>query len=237
MARRRSRRGQQSWHIWSKLFKVALLFALVGAASFYAYQTGLRLGARDVAVLRQQVQQLTAAAAAATQRATTLAAALDQTRKRADDFQAKYEQNAPTDDIKEIIAAVRAKLAAGLDAKRLAFVIAQAAPPRHCGATATKRFVVRTGKTDDATTWVRFSDLITISAQGTALTGGTDRSYDPAKPVVVSFTVLGGQQTQVQGTLPLQHAMVVKGGEYRFTLVPGARGFIEVSGDRCEYKE
>ena len=240
MARRRSRRGQHSWHIWSKLFKIALLFALLGAASFYAYQTGLRLGARDIATLRQQVQQLTASAAAATQRAATLAAALDQTKKRADDYQAKYEQNAPTNDIKEIIAAVRAKLAAGLDAKRLTFVIEQAAPPRHCAAAVTKRFVVRTGKAEGNTTWVRFSDLVTVSAQGaaqgTAPAGGADRPYDPAKPVVVTFTVPGATASQVQGTLPLQHAMVAKGGEFHFTLAPGARGFIEVTGERCEYK-
>lgn len=238
--RRRSRRGQQSWHIWSKLLKLVLLSALVGAPAFYAYQTGLRLGSQEAAGLNQKVAQLTAAAAAARDDATKLAAALDEAKKRADDYQAKYEQSAVSDDLKDLLAVVRAKLAAGLDAKRLALVIQQAAPPHRCGETVTKRFMVRTGKTDGKATSVQFSDLITVTAQGAPQGGGAEAWYDPAKPVVVTFavagTVPGGKETQVEGTLPLQHSMVVKGGEFHFTITPGARGFVEVSGERCDVR-
>ncbi len=235
MARRRSRRGQHSWHIWYTLFKLALLLGLGGGALFYAYQTGLRLGERDMAALRQQIGQQTAAEAAATARAATLAATLDDATKRADGYKARIEQLGVNDDVKDLLALIRAKLAAGLDAKRLAFVIQQAAPPNHCGATVTKRFMVRTGKIDGAVTWVRFSDLITVSAHGDGGDGGTQSWYDPAKPVTVTFTVLGGKDTTVEGTLPLHHAMVAKGGEFHFTIAPGARGFVEVSSDRCDF--
>ena len=237
MARRRSRRGQQSWHIWSKLFKPALLLTLLGGASFYAYQTGLRLGSQQVADLNQTVVQLTASEAAARGDAAKLAADLAETRKRADDFQAKYQQTKANDDIKDLLGLIRTKLAAGLDTKRLAFVIGQAEPPRHCGKTATKRFLVRAGKTDGTATWVRFSDLVTVTAQGTAAGNGHAAPwYDPTQPVVVMFTVIGGKESQVEGVLPLHHSMIVKSNEFRFTVTPGARGFIDVTGDRCDYR-
>lgn len=234
MVRRRSRRGQSSWHIWSKLLKAGLLLAVVGAASFYAYQTGLRLGARDVSALEGKVGQLTAAEAAARGAAAGLAAQLDEARKRADDCQAKYEQIAGSDDLRDLLALVRAKLATGLDAKQLAAAIQQAVPTRRCGDAVTKRFLVRTGKADGTASSVRFAELVTVTARGTGANGGTAAWYDPAKPVVVIFSVPGSKDTQVEGTLPLQHSMVVKDGEFRFTVAPGARGFVEVTADRCE---
>lgn len=51
----------------------------------------------------------------------------------------------------------------------------------------------------------------------------------------MTFTPLGEDTQTVQGELPLQHSMVFKGKEYRFTVVPGSRGFIEVTADWCEY--
>ncbi len=235
MARRRSRRGQQqSWHIWLKLFKFALFVGIFGAAGFYGFEAGKQTVMEQVTAARAEIERLTTSEAAAREQAAKQEAELAETRKRADEFQAKYAQVAPTEEMKELTAQLKAKLDSGLEPKRLAFVIANAQRPTRCGGEATKRFMVKTAKFDGASTWVRFADLITVSAEGVG-TGG-EQAFDPDKPVTVHFTAIGGKDSQVSGKLPLQHSMVVKGGEYRFTVAPGAKGFVEITGDRCEYR-
>ena len=46
--------------------------------------------------------------------------------------------------------------------------------------------------------------------------------FDPAKPVTVFFTRLGGETTSTVGVLPLHHAVVVGDLEYRFSVVAGS---------------
>lgn len=236
MARRRIRRGQQDWHIWFKLAKLVMLVGAIGAAAFYAYEVGQRLAMEEIGGLRHQIEQLTTAEAGRKEEVAGLTAELADAKKRADEYQARYEQIAPSDEMKDILALVRAKLASGLEAKRLAFVISQAERPRRCGEAATKRFMVKTAKFDGESTWVRFSDLITITAQGAGGNNGTEQWFDPDKPVSFTFTAIGGKEGKIEGKLPIQYSMVVKNGEYRFTIVPSARGFVEVTGDRCEYR-
>ncbi|CAA7620092.1 hypothetical protein [Magnetospirillum sp. UT-4] len=236
MARRRIRRGQQGWQIWFKLFKFAVVLAAFGATGFYAYEVGQRLALDEVAAARQEIERLSTAEAARRGEAEALAAELEAARARAADFQAKYEAVAPTDEMKDLTAALKAKLASGLEPKRLAFVIHSAEKPRRCGGEETKRFMVKTARYDGNSTWVRFSDLITVTADGAGGNGGAEQWYDPDKPVTLHFTAIGGKDSQASGKLPLQHSLVVKNGEYRFTAVPGARGFIEITGDRCEYR-
>lgn len=235
MARRRNRRGQQqSWHIWLKLFKFALFAGLIGAVGFYGFQAGQQLVMEQVVEARAEIERLTTSEAAAREQVAKLETELGDTRKRADEYQAKYAQVAPTEEMKELTAQLKAKLDTGLEPKRLAFVIANAQRPTRCGGESTKRFMVKTAKFDGASTWVRFADLITVSAEGTGTNG--EQAFDPDKPVTVHFTAIGGKDSQVTGKLPLQHSMVLKGGEYRFTIAPGAKGFVEVTGDRCEYR-
>lgn len=233
---RRSRRGQQSWHIWFKLLKLALFLAVISATGFYAYEVGQRLALEEMAIARQEIERLTAADAGHREEMTRIEAELTETRRRADEFQAKYQQVAPSDEMKELMATLRAKLASGLDAKRLGFVIGAAERPRRCGGEDTKRFMVKTPKYDGNSTWVRFADVITVTAEGIGAGNGAEQSFDPDKPVTVHFTAIGGKDSQVTGKLPLQHSLVVKNGEYRFTVAPSAKGFVEITGDRCEYR-
>lgn len=236
MARRRSRRGQQSWSVWYKLFKFSLFLVLLGAVAFYAYEVGQRLGLEQVAVLRQDIERLTGAESSAREEAGRLQGELDAARKRGDEFEAKYVAVAPSEDMKEIMAAVKTKLATGLEPKRLAFVIQAAEKPRRCSPEENKRFMVKTARYDGNSTWVRFADLVTVTAEGTGGNNGADEAFDHDKPVTVKFTVIGGKESQATGKLPLQHSLVAKGFEHRFTIAPGAKGFVEVTGDRCEYK-
>lgn len=238
MARRRNRRGQHSWHVGRKLFKLSTLLVALGATGFYGFQAGQKLAAEDIATAQAEIRRLAEAEAEKQDAVVRLQAELDEQKKRADEFAAKYAEVAPSEEMKDLTAALKAKLETGLEAKRLAFVIANAERPKRCGGEATKRFMVKTAKFDGAATWVRFADIITVSAEGVGVAtgGGTEQAFDPDQPVTVHFTAIGGKDSQVSGKLPLQHSMVVKGGEYRFTVAPGAKGFVEVTGDRCEYR-
>lgn len=236
MARRRTRRNEQGWQLPYTLFKLALGAAVFAATAFYAYEVGQRLALEEVAAARQQIERLTEAETSRRDELARVQTQLDETRRRADEVQALYAKVAPSEDMKELTAALKAKLEGGLDAKRLAFVISQAERPRKCGAEEIKRFMVRTAKFDGASTSVRFSDLITVTAEGVGGNDGAEQWFDPEKPITVHFTALGGKDVQASGKLPLHHALVLKGGEYRFTVSAGARGFIEVTGDRCDYR-
>ncbi len=236
MARRRSRRGQYDWQIWRKLFKFTTLVAALGASGFYGYQVGQRLADEDLAAARGEIERLSVSESGHQETVARLQSELDEHKKRADELAVRYAEVAPSEEMRELIAGLRAKLGGGLDARRLAFVIANAEPPTRCGGESTKRFMVKTAKFDGAATWVRFADLITVTAEGVGGADGAEQAFDPEKPVTVHFTAIGGKNSQVSGKLPLQHSMVVKGGEYRFTIAPGAKGFIEVTGDRCDYR-
>jgi hypothetical protein len=237
MSRRRRSRGRQGPGIWTKLIKLSLLLGSIGAAGFYGYEVGLKLSQEKIAGLSHEIERLTALDAGRKDEVAALLSQLDDAKSRADALQAKYDQVALTDEMKDIVAGVKAKMDQGLDAKRLAFVIASADKPKRCTEAATKRFMVKTPHFGEgASTWVRFSDLVTVTAEGESAGGGAEQAFDPDKPVTVHFTAIGGKEATVSGKLPLQHSMVVKTGEYRFTVAPGAKGFVEVTGDRCEYK-
>lgn len=236
MARRRNRRGQQGWQIWFKLFKFAVSLGVVGATGFYAYEVGQRLALEEMAAARAEIERLAAAEAGHRDTLARLEGELAEARTRAQDFQSKYEQVALSDEMKELLAQLKAKMDGGLDAKRLAFVINNAEKPRRCGGEDSKRFMVKTPKFDGSSTWVRFADLITVTAEGAGGNNGAEQWFDPDKPVTVHFTTIGGKDSQATGKLPLQHSLVLKGGEYRFTIAPGAKGFVEITGDRCEYR-
>ncbi len=47
---------------------------------------------------------------------------------------------------------------------------------------------------------------------------------------------LGGKTTIRKGKLPLHTSVVVANEEYLYSVVVGAqRGFVEITGDRCDY--
>lgn len=237
MSRRRSRqRGERSRRVWMAVAKVGVFLGLMGATGYYAFEGGRQLSVAEIASRQAEVDRLAEVERTQSEQVATLETRLGEARREADDFRQRYDQIAPSDEMKELVALMRARLSSGLDAKRLAFVITAAEKPRNCQDAATKRFLVKTLNYNGDNTWVRFSDLITVVADGEGGNNGAEQWYDAAKPVTVRFTTIGGKDSEVSGKLPLQHAMVVKNQEYRFTVAPGQRGFVEVTGDRCDFK-
>lgn len=235
MSRPRSRRQRESSkRFWAGLFKFAVFLGVVGATAYYSYLAGTRLSADEIADLKAEITGLSESARVVQERAASLESDLTDARATAEDYRLRYQEVAPQ-AVQEVLTEVREKMAEGLSADRLAFVISQAHPPRDCTAAETRRFIARTENYDGANTWVRFDETITVSGTGAAANEGREQWFDPARPVTMTFTPLGGEEEEVSGDLPIQHSMVVKNKEYRFTATPGARGFIEVTADWCDY--
>jgi hypothetical protein len=236
MAHRSRRQRERSRRLWAFLAKAGLLLAIVAAASAFAYDVGQHLAVQEIATLRGDIATLSTTSEEQQDTIGQLRGDLVEAQEEARTYRQRYEDVAP-EAIGEVIAAVRDRLDDGLAPERIAFAVRQAQPPHDCSPTQTRRFIARTENYDGANTWVRFNDLVTVTGSGQAGAGGTAEWYDPAQPVTLTFTPLGGTPQTVDGPLPLDHAMVVKGREYRFTATPGPRSFIEVTADWCAWTD
>ena len=84
-------------------------------------------------------------------------------------------------------------------------------------------------------------DAIVVGAgpAGSAATDAENRPqawFDPAKPLTVNFTRIGGESSAATGVLPLQHSVVLGDTEHRFVVTPAeARGFLLITSDSCKY--
>lgn len=234
----RQRRRRRFW--WG-VTKWVLALVLIVAAGAYSYRFGTQLAEREVVKKQERIDALESEVAGLQQQSAALATDLTKAREAIAAWQARYKREVPTGFVREMMVLVKQKLEAGADQERLAFLVAAADKPRVCDEQPeTKRFIVTTelqvGGANDA---VSFGDRsITVTATGEAARdakGNLEAWYDPEKPITVTFTQLGGKTVQAEGTLPMHHSVVTGDNEYRFTALPGARGFLTVTADRCDY--
>ena len=234
----RQRRRRRFW--WG-VVKWALALMLIVAAGAYSYRFGAQLAERDVLKAEQRIDELTGEVGALERQRNALATDLAKARESIVAWQARYQREVPTGFVAEMMVLVEQKLAAGADEERLAFLVAAADKPRVCDEQPeTKRFIVTTqlqvGGANDAVSFAERS--ITVTAKGEAArdaSGNLEAWYDPEQPITVTFTHLGGETVQAEGPLPLHHSVIAGDNEYRFTALPGARGFLTVTADRCDY--
>lgn len=234
---RRSRRRRQ---IRLRLLKWGAALVAIVIAGVYAYETGSRLAEREVARLEEQIVGLSARIQDLEQDNLRLAEAARSARGKVEVWQQRYRQDIPTGELKALYELTREKLAGGVDGARLAFVLRQVSEASDCAAEVeTKRFYVKTPLYNGGNDTVGFADsAIVVTAQGTASIDGSGNQlvrYDPAQPVVVRFARLGGETSEASGLLPLHHAMVVGDNEYRFSVVAGEPGMINVTAGRCPF--
>ena len=234
----RQRRRRRFW--WG-VIKWVLAVVLIVAAGAYSYLIGAQLAERDVEKANERIAELEGEVSGLQQQRATLAAEVAKARESVTGWQARYEREVPTGFVREMMMLVEEKLAAGADRERLAFLVAAADKPQVCDEQPeTKRFIVTTelqvGGANDAISFAERS--ITVTATGVAArdaNGNLEAWYDPEKTLTLTCTHLGGQTVQAEGTLPLHHSLVAGDSEYRFTALPGARGFLTVTADRCDY--
>ena len=222
------------------LAKQLLLLAAFVTIGVFAYETGAtrtehrlarmedRLAAQDAAIARLEAEK----------------AELDRLRLAAAQseaaFRARYDREVPTGARKALLDMLVQRMEAGLDEARIAFLLREADPEPACDPEpATKRFVLATPLYDGANASVQFADgAITVTGEGAAeLTeaGLPQAWFDPAAPVMLRFTAIGGDATEARGKLPLDHSLRFAGNEYRFAARAGPRSFIHITALRCDF--
>ena len=234
---RRRRRRAVYWRLFKTVLAVAVLLAVGG----YSYQVGvsasqLRRTQLEADLVRFQDDNLALRdrLALSTQRA-------EQTESALQDLRERYAAEVPAGELAELLAAVAAQRAAGVEVERLAFLIGAAGRPAGCdGAPETKRFVPRTAVSTGPVSFVRFDDRVTITGSGeSALSPGglPEAWFDPALPLRLDFRTLDGATATLEGVVPLAHQMVIGAREYRFSVVAGPRSFVEISAQSCTLPE
>ncbi len=222
------------------LVRRLLGLALIGVLGYYGYQAGNMVAESKLDGFNSEIARLENTIAGLEQKLVERRIALKAERRIAREWQRRYQENVLDEQMKALVALIGAKLDAGVDQERLAFLIDAAGNPRTCDGNAkTKRFLVQTPLFKGANDAVGFnSNTITVTAQGYSAVneaGQREGWYDPAKPITLRFTHIGGEVREKTGKLPLHDSLVVGDDEFRFSAVSGAQGFVKVTGERCDY--
>jgi len=157
-----------------------------------------------------------------------------------------YNSELPDDgNLRELVSLLREQLDNGVNPERLEFVIRSARPPTNCSSPEISKFVVKTPTYKGAKSELNIGKdevsgaaHVVISAIGSSAKNSKGQSeawFDLAKPIKVSFVNAEGKKSVKKRVLPFQHSVVSMGREYRFSLEAGARSFIKVNYDSCDY--
>lgn len=223
------------------MIKFLLVAGLLGGSLAFAYEMGGQIAGAEVEALRTELGE----ARQEQERYETLRSRLQAEVARAqqaeEQWRERYEQDVPKGEVAEILGLVRSRLEQGVPSDRIRFVVEAVEPRRDCADDPeTKRFIVRTPIYDGGADWVGFADsTITVTAIGEPAVDAQGRPnawFDPAKPLHITVTPIGGEPKQVEGTLPLNFSLVRGDTEHLFNAVASdRRGFLEVTADTCAY--
>jgi hypothetical protein len=235
-SRGRRRRRALGWVLLLSGATLALLFLVATSAyQLAASRFGTEAGRlrRDMAALLEQNRLLSERVAVAEQRGAMAVA-------RAAQIERDRQAGLPQGDAARLLRAVEGRLAEGVPAQRLAFVLANAAPQPPCEEKIeTRRIQPRTPASTSAAVTATFAEnKVTASAHAaSARTGQAESGFDPVQPVELRFTTIGGSIETARGVLPLGHAFVLGQKELRFIAKAADRapGAIELSLQTCAY--
>ncbi len=157
---------------------------------------------------------------------------------RLEQLRASYEEILPEGPMRDLLALLRKQIEQGVDIKRLESVILSARPPQNCSDPESKRFVVATPAYQGPGSKASIDGGITIYGEGISSknSGGNQEAwFDPGQPVKITFKATGRAPEIKEGLLPIHHSMVIKNKEYRFTVTSGAKSFVKITYDHCDY--
>ncbi|EWY39275.1 hypothetical protein N825_08130 [Skermanella stibiiresistens SB22] len=231
--RRRRRR------YWGRTFKFMAFVGVLLGIGLFAYQMGVEQVKGREAGLSADNAHLSQANAELSRSVAALRMAAQTAETKAAELEARLTRELPTGDLARLTELARERLAAGVEAQRLVFVLNQIKTPRQCEKPENKRFILPTPIYKGPNSTVGFANgAITVSGEGTPARGASGNAegwFDPASVVTIRFTEAGGRQTEAKGVLPLRHVVVAAGIEHQFTVTSGARSFVEVTSERCPF--
>ncbi len=214
---------------------------MLGGLGLAAYQSGRTLSERGLRQAQDKISSLMRMVNTLERQNKELGTIAESARKHEAELQRRYKTDVPKGERKILLTLVDEQLEKGAKADRLHFLISAASHQEKCdGEPVTKRFIVRTPLYDGANASVGFAnDALTVTAEGESALDAQGRVlawFDPSKPITLKVAQLGEGPKPLSGTLPMHHAVVVNGSEYRFSVVMGDRqGFVNVTADRCRF--
>jgi hypothetical protein len=222
--------------------RAVALAGLLAVACLSGYRVGVSQGATeaerlqaDLSALHDLNRQLGGRVAASEQQAEVAIARYAQ-------LVQEQRRQAPSAELARLSELAGDRLRAGVPGERLAFVLANAAPASSCSAAIdTRRLVVLTPASKAPGATVAFFDnRVLIGAEGASARTGDgmlQARFDSAQPVRLRFSEIDGGAGTAGGTLPLTHALVVDGQEFRFAVRASERqpDALEISAQRCSF--
>lgn len=236
----RRRRAQRRKLFWNAV-RFVLGLALLGFFAIAGYESGRSESAHS---LERQARELADAAATKLELMDQLATVEDRVARLEDQLQSlrlDYAANVPPAEFKPLLTLLQARVRAGVDRERLAFVIGQAGRERECQAgVETRRLPVRTPVTTVLDNAVAFADRrITVSGEGRPARDAAGEPldwFDPGGPVTLRFLTIRGDLSRAAGRLPLVHSVILDDREWHFQATAAREpGFIEISSQSCAY--
>ena len=215
--------------------------SVFGGLGLVSYQSGKTLAEFELRQAQGEIARLADKVSELERMTAELRTVAETAKMREAELQRRYETEVPTAERKTLLALIDEQLGKGAKADRLHFLIAAASNEEKCdGKPVTKRFIVRTTGHDGGSVSVSFADgSLTVSAEGEPAVDDQGRIlawFNPSRRITLKTARLGRPPEQLPGTLPMQHALVVNGSEYRLSVVAGDRpGFVNVTADRCRF--
>lgn len=218
------------------LIVVLIVVCMSFAMGFFIGQQASR---QNNAFLKSEVDKLGKERETLQDSITELRAETQTAVARYDQLQKTYEEVLPEGPLRDLTTMLKAQLDEGRDPERLAFLIRSARPPKNCTEPEVKRFVASTPAYTGPDSEISIADGALI-VKGTGVSamnasGQPEAWYDPSQKVTLEFIGEGGVKEQKSGIMPMNHSIVVGNREYRLAVSEGARSFIKVTFDSCDY--
>lgn len=227
LVHRKEKQKRRNKKVWT-FIKFFLVIGICGGIGYYAHEIGISVAQEEVLLWKTRYETQTA-------ENEKLKIELGQDKASLD----QLNQLLPNEEMKSLIATVTQKANSGVQLGRMETIIKGVTKDASCSAEIdTKRFIVLTPVSPQSvSTASYYRGLITLAATGNATVnenGSPEAWFDPTEKVTINFMLLGGEQQEVSGTLPLYHSVITGGSEYRFTIAPGRTSFVDASVQKCD---
>jgi hypothetical protein len=230
---RRRRRGR------TRVLGLLVAVGIASGALAFAFYLGGEHAAGEVTALNARIAELTADNDRLIRGKGEAEAAVGQLRGSYQQLEQRYAREVPKGPAQEIQRQVQIKLEEGIAAQRITAVVAMLEAKRSCEPAENRRFYVKVPLYRGGGTEATFGGgLLRVAGEGEAQPNPRNNQpqsfFDPDKPVQIVLNA-GDSERQAQGALPLDQTIIGAGSEWRVRMAKGARGFVNVTVDRCKF--
>ncbi len=231
-----------------RVFNAIRLVLGVGILVGIGFFLGKQYSMSELAAYKNQTASLQAERTTLLAEVTDLRGQVQTANTRFESMQETYQQAIPEGPVEELVSLMHQKIDEGVSPERLVHAVSNAQRPRKCTDPETVRFVVSTPSFTGPESSVSIAeDAIVIKGVGASAhndKGNAEAWYDPTKAVKLTFITTepkedGKEEVKKQevkeSVMPFTHAIVLKDKEYRFSAEEGAKSFVKIVYDICDY--